>query len=316
MNQDAFERAHADQWQAFEVQLGESVDADFPQRYRSLCRDLALAEDRGFSPTLVDRLNRLALAGHRRLYGNRRGSLRVIRFFAADFPQAVRREWKLFGAASLLFYGVGAAIFAAHFAYPDLIHHLMLPEQVSDFEAMYDPGAEHYGAPRDTVDDFSAFAFYTSNNIGVALRTFAWGAFAGLGSLFLLTFNAVMIAAVAAHLTLAGHAEPFFSFVAGHSAFELTAIVLAGATGMKLGWSWVVPGSRGRAAALRRAGAECVPLLYGTVAMLLVAAVIEGFWSANRWAPTPLKLGVGAALWGLVAVWLGFGGGRRARRAG
>lgn len=317
MNQASYERAHAEEWRAFEAALAaKPAPADLPQRYRRLCRDLALAEDRGFSASLVDRLNRLALAGHQRLYGARRRPAGVAAFFAARLPAALRREWRLFAAASLLFYGVGLAIFAAHFREPDLIYRLMPPETVAGFEEMYDPEAEHYGTPRDTVGDFSAFTFYTSNNIGVALRTFAWGIFAGVGSLFVLTLNAVSIGAVAAHLTLAGHAEPFFSFVIGHGSFELTAIVLAGAAGMKLGWSLVAPGPYLRRDAIRLAARDCVPLLYGIVAMLLVAAVIEAFWSSSQAVPPALKYGVGAALWAGVALWLGFGGRTRARRAG
>jgi len=316
VNQESFERARAAEWSDFEARLARGAgDASFPQRYRRVCRDLALAEDRGFSAALVDRLNRLALAGHQRLYGARRRSGRLHEFFAADFPAALRREWKLFGLACLLFYGVGVAIFAAHFAMPDLIYHLMSPDAVASFEEMYDPAAEHYGAPRDTVGDLSAFAYYTSNNVGVALRTFAWGVFAGLGSLFVLMLNAVSMGAIAAHLTLAGHALPFFSFVVGHGSFELTAIVLAGAAGMKLGWSLVAPGARRRREALRETAARCVPLLYGTVAMLLVAAVIEAFWSSTHWVPAGAKFAVGGGLWLGVGLWLGFGGRTRARRA-
>jgi len=317
VNQASYERVHAEEWNAFEAALAaRPAPVDLPQRYRRLCRDLALAEDRGFSTSLVDRLNRLALAGHQRLYGARRRPVGVVAFFAARFPEALRREWKLFAAASLLFYGVGMAVFAAHFFEPDLIYRLMPPETVATFEEMYDPEAEHYGAPRDTVGDFSAFAYYTSNNIGVALRTFAWGIFAGVGSLFVLTLNALSIGAIAAHLSLSGHAEPFFSFVIGHGSFELTAIVLAGAAGMKLGWSLVAPGPHLRRDAIRLAARDCVPLLYGAVAMLLVAAVIEAFWSSADAVPASVKFAVGSALWVCVGLWLGFGGRARARRAG
>lgn len=316
VNQEHFERAHEGEWREFEALLAQrgGEAADFPARYRRICRDLALAEDRGFAASLVDRLNDLALRGHQRLYGARGRAVHPLEFLAARFPAALRREWRLFLAASLVFYGLGGAIFAAVLRQPEFVHHLMPPDQVQMFESMYDPDAEHYGTPRDTVGDLDAFAFYTRNNIGVALRTFAWGIFAGLGSLFLLAFNAITISAVAAHLTVAGQAEPFFSFVIGHGAFELTAIVMAGAAGMRLGWSLVAPGRRSRAAALREAGAACLPLLYAIIAMLLVAAVLEAFWSSSRWVSPGTKFAVGGALWLFVALWLAFGGRRRAHR--
>ena len=87
--------------------------------------------------------------------------------------------------------------------------------------------------------------------MGVAFRTFAWGLFCGVGSLFLVLFNGIVLGLLAAHLTLAGFAGTFFPFVIGHGSFELTAIVLAGVAGVKLGGSLLAPGLRSRAAALR-----------------------------------------------------------------
>jgi uncharacterized membrane protein SpoIIM required for sporulation len=204
-------------------------------------------------------------------------------------------------------------VFAQGYAKPDLIYHLLDPDQVAEFEEMYDPRAAHYGTPRDTVGDFEAYAFYTSHNVGVALRTFAWGVFAGVGSLALLVFNGIYLGIVAAHITQVGHAVPFFSFVIGHGAFELTAITLAGTTGMKLGWSLVAPGPLPRVAALRETARACLPLIYGAVAMLAVAAVLEAFWSSSRWIAPPVKFAVGAALWAFVAIWLAQGGRRPTR---
>ncbi len=312
MTQEGFERAREAGWAAFEAALAAGTAPpdgfDLPARYRGLCRDLALARDRGFSTSLVDRLNRLALEGHQRLYGARAARGSLVEFFAQQLPAALRREARLLALASLLFYGSAALALALDLWKPDLIYHLMSAERVAEFESMYDPGTTYYGTPRDTASDFGAFAFYASNNIGVALRTFAWGVFFGIGSLGLLVFNGVYLGVVAAHITQLGFARPFYSFVIGHSACELTALVLAAMAGMKLGWALVAPGPRRRARALREAAAACVPILYGAVALLAIAAVIEGFWSSNHALPAALKLAVGGALWIGVGLWIALGG--------
>lgn len=313
MTQESFERTRETAWASFERALSARDaplpdDFDLPRSYRGLCRDLALARDRGYSTSLVDRLNRLALLGHQRLYAARLASAGVIDFLARRFPAALRREARLFALASLLFYGSAALLLVLELRQPDLIYHLMSASRVSDFEWMYDPAAPHYGSPRSATGDFGAFAFYATNNIGVALRTFAWGIFAGIGSLAMLVFNGVYLGVVAGHISQLGHALPFFSFVIGHSGCELTAIVLAGTAGMKLGWSLVAPGALSRAIALREAARACVPLLYGAVALLAAAAVIEGFWSANHALPAALKFAVGAALWIFLAIWIALGG--------
>jgi uncharacterized membrane protein SpoIIM required for sporulation len=38
-------------------------------------------------------------------------------------------------------------------------------------------------------------------------------------------------------------------------------------------------------------------ILYGIVAMLIVAAGIEAFWSSAQWLPHPVKYGVAAMCW-------------------
>lgn len=313
MRQEAFERAHRDRWNRFERALaGEPDDAlepfDLPADYRRLCADLALARSRGFSASLVERLNALVLGGHQRLYGQRVGRLQPIGFLARTFPRAVRAQGRALLATALLFFGPMVLVFALDLRDPDLVYHVMSSERVAEFEAMYDPEAEHFGTPRGTVGDFAAFAFYTSNNIGVALRTFAWGVFGGVGSLFLVVFNGIVIGIVAGHLTVAGNGAPFFSFIVGHAPLELTAILLAGVTGLRLGWSIVSPGLRSRRAALREAARAMVPILYGMMAMLLLAAVVEAFWSSNRAIPDAVKYVVGALGWIAVVGWLGLGG--------
>jgi uncharacterized membrane protein SpoIIM required for sporulation len=316
MRQESFERARVGRWREFEALLAPGGaapgDADFPRLYRLVCQDLALARDRGFDTALVERLNALVLRGHQRFYGSRGHPFRPVEFLARRFPAAVRREGRLLLWMGLLFYGSAALFFWLDLREPSLIYALLSGEQVVRFEEMYDPTAEHYGAPRDTTGDFSAFAYYVGNNVGVAFRTFAWGLFFGIGSACMLLFNGVVLGLVAAHLTRAGFEEPFFSFVIGHGSFELTAIVLAGVCGAKLGGSLLAPGPRSRAAALRAAARDVLPLLYGLTAMLLIAAVFEAFWSSSHGVPPEVKLAVGAALWAAVAAWLGLGGRTRA----
>ena len=150
--------------------------------------------------------------------------------------------------------------------------------------------------------------YYVFNNVSIGLRTFASGLVAGIGPIIALGMNGVMAGSVASHLQVVGRGDPFWRFVVGHSAFELTAIVIAGGAGLRLGLELLAPGRRRRGDALVRAGRRGALLCLGVFAMLLVAAFIEAFWSSIGWIPAPVKYGVGAALWLFVLAWLGFGG--------
>jgi uncharacterized membrane protein SpoIIM required for sporulation len=141
------------------------------------------------------------------------------------------------------------------------------------------------------------FGFYIRNNIGISFQCFAGGLFAGLGTLFFLAYNGAAIGGVAGYLTERGLYVTFFPFVATHSAFELTAIVLSGAAGLRLGQAIIAPGRMGRRQALVAASRGAAVILYGVVAMLLIAATIEAFWSSAQWMPAYVKYAVAALSW-------------------
>ena len=73
---------------------------------------------------------------------------------------------------------------------------------------------------------------------------------AGLGSVFFLIYNGLVIGSVMGPIEPMGYQQNFYPFVIGHGAFELTAIVLAGAAGLRLGLALLAPGRRGPRAAV------------------------------------------------------------------
>ncbi len=107
------------------------------------------------------------------------------------------------------------------------------------------------------------FGYYVMHNIGIAFQTFASGLLLGVGSAFFLVYNGLVIGAVAGHLSEIGFGQTFWSFVIAHGAFELTAIALAGAAGLQLGWALIAPRRLTRAEALKRAARKSVLLICG-----------------------------------------------------
>jgi uncharacterized membrane protein SpoIIM required for sporulation len=302
LRQAAFEAEHGGEWQALERFLDAARPApfppqEFPARYRRLCQSLALAADRQYSPELVDRLNRLALRGHGVLYRNRRReSQRVLEFLLGGFPALVRREWRLVLVAALLLFGPLIGLIAVLQAYPEFVHYLLAPEQIASFHAMYDPANRSLGM-RPSDNALLMFGFYVWNNVRIGFQTFAGGLAAGVGSLWFLAANGVIIGAVAGYLTEVGYGRTFWSFVAAHSAPELLAIVLSGAAGLRLGLAVIAPGKRSRRAALVAAARPAVRLVYGAALMFFLAAFVEAFWSPYTGVPLELKLGIGVAIW-------------------
>ena len=324
MKQSLFESRHQHQWQTFAEQLtqleqgkAKATDvADFPHQYRRLCQHLALAQQRGYSSYLVDTLQQLALRGHQQLYRHRSQlTANILAFLLADFPRLVREQWRFVLIAGLLFFGSLVGIALLVYLFPDLVYSIISPQQVAEMQSMYNPDASRLGraAERASSEDWMMFGYYVMHNIGIAFQTFAAGLLFGLGSVFFLIFNGLVIGAVSGHLTDIGYGQTFWSFVIGHGAFELTAITLAGAAGLQLGWSLVAPGRLARSEALRLAARKSVRMLCGVMVFLLIAAFIEAYWSSTTRIEPWIKYAVGVALWLLVAAYLTLAG--RSRHA-
>ena len=281
-----------------------------PAAYRQLCQQLAIAESRGYSSQLVEQLQRLVLRGHQQFYRHRSPLLgRMLGFITGGFARAVRLQWRYVLAASLLFYGSLLGMAALVYAFRTGLQRAA-GRPVAQMEQMYDPDASRLGrfAERGAGDDWLMFGYYVMNNIGIAFQTFASGLLFGLGTLFFLLFNGLTIGAVAGHLTGIGYHQPFWSFVIGHGAFELTAITFAGAAGLQLGAALLAPGCRTRAQALRTAAKHGIQLVCGATAFLLIAAFVEAYWSSMTLTTPTIKYIVGAALWLLVGAYFMFAG--------
>ena len=326
MKQEQFVQQYQPLWNTFEAwldyqhipkkererrQLSEPA-LDFPQVYRQLCHHLALAQSRMYSPLLIEQLNQLVIRGHNALYTSRMHFLhRIAEFYLRDLPRLVRQAPRALLLSAVLFFGSLFGMLIAVQVQPELVYSVLSGEQVAGMEEIYDPTrTTRFGREREADSDIFMFGFYIRNNTGIGFQVFAGGMLYGLGSLFFLLFNGLSIGAVAGHLTQVGYIETFWGFVAGHSAFELTAIVLSGVAGFKLAEALLMPGRKSRLLALRDNSREAIQIVYGSATLFIMAAFTEAFWSSQVWIPVMLKYAVGIGLWVVVIgyfLWVGRG---------
>jgi len=311
MKQDSFNKKHDADWLSLQDSLkaldessarARSTQADvsaLPRLYRNACHHLSLSRSRAYSPRLIQRLSRLVMKGHQAMYSHRPNIWQsFIQFVSQDYPQLFRQQWRYMLAASLLFFGSFLIMLTVVQMFPQMVYTVIDPWQVRTTEAMYSPGAqERIGPSRDSESDIQMFGFYIKNNTGIGFRTFASGLIFGVGTIFFLLYNGLVIGATAGHLTGLGYIDTFWGFVSGHSAPELTAIMLSGAAGLMLGWALLAPGNKSRSRALQDAGKKAVRILYGAAFLFFLAAFIEAFWSSMSWIEPTIKYIVGISLW-------------------
>lgn len=317
MTKQEFEQRNDPAWQRLErlvsgLEQGrrEPDVGDVPALFRQACHDLSLAEHRMYGLALCERLNELIIRTYRQLYRARRPvAARFLGFFIEDFPRALRKDWRLFWWAFLFFWGPFFAMMIS--AQYDIrwVESILGPQGMTSMEAMYS-GDEAVEKMRETFDsNFQMFGFYIMNNVGIDFKCFAGGILFGVGALLVLLFNGLMLGAATGYVIESCNPEAFFKFTSGHSSWELLGAVIAGMAGMKLGLAALMPGRLSRSESIRQGAKAALPLILGAAAMTVVAAAIEGFWSAQPYPPM-VKYVFGVFWWVFLAVYFLFCGRR------
>jgi len=283
----------------------------FPAMFREICTDLALARHRMYGMAMSENLNKLVIRGHNLIHRREGGTWgKILRFAAFEFPMAVRAEWRLLLVATLSFILPAIGMLLAGFFWSDFswIQAVLGPDMMQQLDTMYGSSDDQISNLRSEYgSNFMMFCHYIMNNIGIDFRMYAGGILACLGSLFFLIFNGVFFGAVVVYIHKSCEPQAFYTFVVGHSSWELIAMVIAGMAGLRIGLGLLNPGRNTRRSALMVAGKRSLPLIFGAAGMTLIAASIEGFWSAEPFSPE-VKYSVGAVMWIFVLSYLAFAG--------
>jgi uncharacterized membrane protein SpoIIM required for sporulation len=275
--------------------------------YRAVCADLMLAEEYDLPRDTVSYLHSLASRAHNAVY-------RAAGFHARDWgraffqtaPRRLRSDAAL-RISTVTFWGalLITALLAA--ARPEIARAICGPAFLEQIDHMYaDPIGTTHGRALRGSDTLMA-GFYIQHNASIGLRCFAWGIFCGIGSLFELVSNAMILGAVAGHMAVKPQAVNFFTFVTAHSSFELTAIIVSAAAGLRLGWGLIQTQGQSRIGSLRREAAAALPALFAAVVLFVLAAFVEGYVSASA-LPYRFKAAVAVGSAALIIAYLTLGG--------
>jgi len=284
----------------------------FVALYRLASGDLMMARSRSASVEVVDYLNDLVARAYVHVYhGPRIRPAAVGTFYARGFPRLLRRHRGALLLAAACYFG-GAAFGAAGVAVDPAAAPYLLPEMHRDVDpatrVARDEGRDVAGGGSQAA--FASFLF--THNLQVSFLVFVLGFAFGVGTAVVLVVNGVMLGSLAAAYHAAGEGLFFWAWILPHGVPEITAVLIAGAAGFLLARGVVLPGDRGRRAAVRTAGRAAVRLILGLVPILAVAGLIEGTISQVHAPELPytLKLVFSAAVSALLFGWLLRGGGR------
>ncbi|MDQ6909188.1 MAG: stage II sporulation protein M [Actinomycetota bacterium] len=258
--------------------------------YQRVSSHLSYARTYYHDPALSATLTRRVARANALVYGTRPRTLRAVaRFFTVTFPAAVWHSRRFVAASAVLLF-VPALALGIWIANSNEAVNASAPAEVR--QAMINHQFEDYYSSEPAAA-FASKVF--TNNVRVAILAFAFGVAFCIPTALVLIYNGAGIGVVAGLFAAVGQPGKFWGLVLPHGLLELTAVCIAGAAGLRLGWTLIDPGDRRRSTALAEEGRRAVVIVVGLIAAFAVAGIIEGFVTGSS-LPTWLRVGIGATV--------------------
>ncbi len=315
MDVDAFVLTHRAAWDRLERLVrgrrsltGAEVD-ELVDLYQRVSTHLSILRSVSSDSLLTGRLSSLVARARSVVTGAHAPlSKTFVRFWTVSFPVVAYRTWRWWLGTAVVFVAVVAAIALWVSTNPEVQSAVGTPSEIDEL-------VNHDVASYYSAHPAAAFALQVwVNNSWVSAQCIALSVLLGLPIPIVLFKNAANVGLIAGLMVNAGKGGVLLGLLAPHGLLELTAVFLAGATGMRLGWSVISPGDRPRGQVLAEQGRAVVAVAVGLVAVLLVSGLIEALVTPSP-LPTVVRVGIGvlaeAAFLSYVVYF-----GRRAAKAG
>jgi uncharacterized membrane protein SpoIIM required for sporulation len=312
---DAFVLTHRDTWDRLDQLVksrrrltGDEVD-ELVGLYQRVSTHLSMLRSASSDSTLVGRLSSLVARARAAVTGAHAPvSREFTRFWTVSFPVVAYRARWWWLATAVLFFAVTAVISIWVIGSPEVQSTIGTPSEIDEL-------VNHDFASYYSQHSAAAFGLHVwVNNSWVAAKCIAFSVLLGVPIPFVLFSNAANLGVVSGLMLSAGKGDVMLGLLIPHGLLEMTAVFLAGAVGMRLGWSVIAPGDRPRGQVLAEQGRAVVSVAVGLTGVLLVSGAIEAFVTPSP-LPTFLRIGIGilaeAGFLGYVVFF-----GRRAVRAG
>ncbi len=294
MDLDVFVAAHRADWARLDQLTrhrrrlsGDQVD-EFVAVYQRTAAQLAALQGAGLDPALTARLSGQLARARAAVSGAQSSTWQSIgRFAVISFPAtAYRIRWWWLGSAAgsivvavLLGWWVARSPALQASLLPKSAAANLVRHQFSGYYSQYDA---------------QSFALRVwTNNAVVAAESVVLGILLGIPVLYVLFGNAVNGGVLGGLMTAHGRTVEFWSLILPHGMLELSAVFLAAAAGLRLGWTVIDPGPRRRSQALAETGRATMTIVLGLIVVLAVSGAIEAFVTPSP-LPTWARIGIGA----------------------
>lgn len=288
MREALFVKQNSGKWKSYE-QLQASSPDEVAERFIDITNDLAYAKTFYPKSKTTAYLNGLASVLHQSIYKNKKEDTnRFITFWKSELPvlfYTYRRQLLY----ALIFFVVSGAIGVLSAKYDDGFVRLIMGDSYVNMTNENIAKGDPFGVYK-RQGPVSMFFLIAANNIYVSLLCFVSGVFLGIGPVFMLLRNGIMLGSFQYYFFSKGLGAASVLVIWIHGTLEISAIVMAGAAGLVLGHGLLFPKTYTRLQAFRNSAKDGTKIAIGIVPILIVAAFFEGF--VTRYTQMPLWLSI------------------------
>ena len=293
MDVDAFVQAHRPAWDRLDELVkrrrrltGAEVD-ELVDLYQRVSTHLSMVRSASTDSVLVGQLSGLVARARAAVTGAHAPLWReFLRFWTVSFPVVAYRSWRWWLGSAAAFFLVAALIGSWVAGNPEVQSAVGTPSDIdqlvnNDFASYYSENPAGSFALRVWV-----------NNAWVAAQCIGFAILLGLPIPYILFQNAANLGLTGGLMFDAGKGDIFLGLLTPHGLLELTAVFLAAAAGMRLGWMVIAPGHRPRGQVLAEQGRAVVAVAAGLVVVLLLSGLIEALVTPSP-LPTFARIAIG-----------------------
>jgi len=279
MREAAFIKQNKEKWLEFETKIfgnSKTNPDELSKLYIQLMNDLAYAQTYYHKSKTILYLNNLAARAFQKIYKTKKEeSNRIISFFKTDVPLLVY-EYRRYMLYAFVFFFAFVFIGVVSARYDDNFIRLVL-------------GDSYVNTTLENIQDGDPVAIYKSgsrwgshigitiNNLRVGVLNFIGGILGGLGTIYILFQNSVMLGAFQYMFFKYDVFWESVRVIWIHGSMEIFAIVIEAMAGLILGASILFPKTYSRYESLKRGIRVSVKIFFSTIPFTLIAGFLEGY---------------------------------------
>ncbi|MHA7843688.1 MAG: stage II sporulation protein M [Winogradskyella sp.] len=297
MREVAFIKQNKQKWLNFEKAIfGKQLKNpdELASLYIQLVNDLSYAQTYYPKSKTILYLNNLTARAFQKIYKTKREDTnRFVHFWKTEVPLIVYEYRRyVFYAFVIAFSFIAIGVLSA--AYDDAFVRLILGDAYVN-ETLENIEAGDPVAIYKSGSNWGSFIGITLNNLYVGIQAFLYGVFAGLGTVYVMLLNFIMVGSFQYFFYQEGVLWESVRGIWIHGSMEIFAIVIEGAAGLILGASILFPKTYSRLISFKMGVKNGVKILISTFPFTVAAGFLEGY--VTRYSNTmPNWLSVGIIL--------------------